>query len=54
MVKLSSYTKPYEYRFQAITPSKAIASYLKVPHYSLESLTQNIVRRRGLDLWLNW
>ncbi|MEM7589934.1 MAG: PD-(D/E)XK nuclease family protein, partial [Cyanobacteria bacterium P01_A01_bin.83] len=33
-----------------ITPSKAIASYLKVPHYSLESLTQNIVRRQGIGI----
>ncbi|MGL5836483.1 MAG: PD-(D/E)XK nuclease family protein, partial [Waterburya sp.] len=37
-------------RFQVITPSKAIASYLKVPHYSLESLTQNLVRRRGIGV----
>ena len=33
-----------------ITSSKAIASYLKVPHYSLESLAQNIVRRRGVGI----
>ena len=33
--------------FQVITSSKAIASYLKVPHYSLESLAQSIVRRQG-------
>jgi CRISPR/Cas system-associated exonuclease Cas4 (RecB family) len=39
-----------EHRFQVITSSKAIASYLKVPHYSLESLTQNIVRRRGIGV----
>lgn len=39
-----------EYKFQVITLSKAIASYLKVPHYSLESLTQNIVRRRGMGI----
>ena len=39
-----------EFEWQIITPSKAIASYLKVPHYSLESLTQNIVRRRGLGI----
>ena len=30
-----------------ITSSKAIASYLDVPHYSLESLATSIVRRRG-------
>ncbi|MEY2857916.1 MAG: hypothetical protein RLZZ74_2228, partial [Cyanobacteriota bacterium] len=39
-----------EYKFQVITPSKAIASYLQVPHYSLESLTQNMVRRRGIGV----
>jgi CRISPR/Cas system-associated exonuclease Cas4 (RecB family) len=39
-----------EHKFQVITPSKAIASYLQVPHYSLESLTQNIVRRRGMGV----
>jgi len=39
-----------EYKFQVITPSKAIASYLKVPHYSLESLTQNMVRRQGIGV----
>ncbi len=39
-----------EYKFQVITPSKAIASYLKVPYYSLENLTQNIVRRRGIGI----
>ncbi|MFM2314771.1 MAG: hypothetical protein RLZZ04_4047, partial [Cyanobacteriota bacterium] len=39
-----------DHRFQVITPSKAIASYLKVPHYSLESLTQNMVRRRGIGV----
>jgi hypothetical protein len=39
-----------EHRFQVITPSKAIASYLQVPHYSLESLTQNMVRRRGMGV----
>ncbi len=39
-----------EFEFQIITPSKAIASYLKVPHYSLSSLTQNVVRRRGLGI----
>ena len=32
---------------QVITPSKAIASNLKVSHYSLESLAQSIVRRKG-------
>ena len=37
-------------KFQVITPTKAIASYLKVPHYSLENLTQNIVRRRGIGV----
>mgnify|MGYP003402305406 CR=1 FL=1 len=41
-------TRSSESRFQVITPSKAIACYLKIPHYSLESLTQNIVRRRGI------
>ena len=30
-----------------ITPSKAIASGLNVPHYSLESVAQSIVRRQG-------
>jgi ATP-dependent helicase/DNAse subunit B len=39
-----------EYKFQVITPSKAIASYLQVPHYSLESLTHNIVRRQGMGV----
>ena len=33
-----------------ITPSKAIASYLNVPHYSLESVAQSIVRRRGMGI----
>ncbi|MEL6928411.1 MAG: PD-(D/E)XK nuclease family protein [Cyanobacteria bacterium J06600_6] len=37
-------------KFQVITPTKAIASYLKVPFYSLESLSQNIVRRRGMGI----
>lgn len=32
---------------QVITSSSAIASSFKVPHYSLESLTQSIVRCRG-------
>ncbi len=32
---------------QVITPSKAIASNLKVSHYSLESLAQSIVRLKG-------
>jgi hypothetical protein len=41
-------TVSWEHKFQVITPSKAIAFYLKVPHYSLESLTQNIVSRRGI------
>ena len=35
---------------QIITPTKAIASYLKVPHYSLESLSQNLVRRQGIGI----
>ena len=39
-----------EFEFPVITPSKAIASYLKVPHYSLLSLTQNIVRRQGIGI----
>lgn len=39
-----------EFKWQIITPSKAIASYLKIPHYSLSSLTQNIVRRQGLGI----
>ena len=39
-----------ESELPVITPSKAIASYLKVPHYSLLSLTQNIVRRRGIGI----
>ena len=46
---------PLESNLQIITPSNAIASQirkilnsnLKISHYSLESLTQNIVRRRG-------
>ena len=33
-----------------ITPSKAIASHLNVPHYSLESIAQSIVRRRGIGI----
>ena len=33
-----------------ITPSKAIASHLNVPHYSLESVAQSIVRRRGMGI----
>ena len=37
-------------KFQVITSSKAIASHLKVPHVSLESLAQNIVRRRGIGI----
>jgi hypothetical protein len=37
-------------KFQVITPSKAIAAYLQVPHYSLESLTQNLVRRQGIGV----
>ena len=43
--ELNPLALPFE--FQVITPSKAIASYLKVPYYSLESLTQSIIRRRG-------
>ena len=39
-----------KFEFQIITASKAIASYLKVPHYSLESLARNIVRRRGIGI----
>ena len=39
-----------EFEFQVITPSKAIASYLKVPCYSLESIAQSIVRRRGIAI----
>lgn len=39
-----------EFKFQVVTPSKAIASYLQVPYYSLESLTQSIVRRRGMRI----
>ena len=39
-----------EFKFQVITPSKAIASYLKVPHYSLESLARNMVRRQGISI----
>ena len=45
-----NYSIDSEFKWQIITPSKAIASYLKVPHYSLESLTQNIVCRRGLGI----
>ncbi|WP_036486144.1 PD-(D/E)XK nuclease family protein [Myxosarcina sp. GI1] len=33
-----------------ITSSKAIANYLKVPHCSLESLAQNVVRRQGWNI----
>ena len=33
-----------------ITPSKAIASHLNVPHYSLESVARSIVRRRGMGI----
>ncbi|NJK58683.1 MAG: PD-(D/E)XK nuclease family protein [Pleurocapsa sp. SU_5_0] len=40
----------WESKFQVITPIRAIASYLKAPHYSLESLTQNIVRHRGMGV----
>ena len=39
-----------KFEFQIITASKAIASYLKVPHYSLESLARNIVRRQGIGI----
>lgn len=39
-----------KFQFQVITPSKAIASYLKIPHYSLESLAQTIVRRQGIGI----
>jgi ATP-dependent helicase/DNAse subunit B len=38
------------HQFQIITPSKAIALKLKVPHYSLESLGQNIIRQQGLRI----
>ena len=33
-----------------ITPSKAIAFHLNVPYYSLESVAQSIVRRRGMGI----
>ena len=39
-----------EFKWQIITANKAIASYLKVPHYSLENLARNIVRRRGIGI----
>ncbi|MBE9048302.1 PD-(D/E)XK nuclease family protein [Pleurocapsales cyanobacterium LEGE 10410] len=35
---------------QVITPSKAIAFSLKVPHYSLECLTQRLVRCQGMGI----
>ena len=35
---------------RVITSSKAIASYLKVPHISLEKLAQSIVRRQGIGI----
>ena len=50
IVSEPDYNLPHTDEFQVITPSKAIASYLKVPHYSLESLTQNLVRRRGMGV----
>ena len=34
-------------RFQVITPTKAIARSLNVPHYSLESLAEGVVRKQG-------
>lgn len=34
-------------KIQIITPSKVIASSLNIPHYSLESLARNLVRRQG-------
>ena len=43
-----SQTFPLE--FQIITPSKAIAFKLKVPHYSLESLAQTTIRQQGLKI----
>ena len=45
-----SFIQPVESKFQVITPSKAIASHLKVPHVSLENLAQNIVRRQGIGI----
>lgn len=39
-----------EFEWQIITANKAIASYLKVPHYSLENLARNIVRRQGIRI----
>ena len=50
IVSEPNFNLPHVDRFQVITPSRAIASYLKVPHYSLESLTQNLVRRRGIGV----
>ena len=49
---LSQLDSPLDLEFElpVITSSRAIASYLKVPHYSLLSLTQNIVRRRGIGI----
>ncbi len=38
---------PGEIKFQILTPTKAIANYLQVPHYSLESLAQTTIRQRG-------
>ena len=39
-----------EFECQIVTANQAIASYLKVPHYSLENLARNIVRRRGIGI----
>ena len=35
------------HHLQVITPTKAIARSLKVPHYSLESLAEGLVRKQG-------
>lgn len=35
---------------QIITPSRAIANFLAAPHYSLESLAQNTLRRQGWSI----
>ncbi|MEL6788431.1 MAG: PD-(D/E)XK nuclease family protein, partial [Cyanobacteria bacterium J06607_15] len=37
-------------KFRVITASRAIASYLKVPYYSLENLAQRIVRSQGIGV----
>ena len=38
---------PEHTKLQIITPTKAIANYVKVPYYSLETLAQTTIRQRG-------